>query len=69
MSETTLHVRCACGWETIGTEREVVPATQVHGRRLHNMSASREEVLAMASPADPPPAGRQSSSISRTRRR
>jgi len=41
-------VRCACGWEMRGTEDEVVPATQEHGWRVHNMEATREEVLAMA---------------------
>jgi predicted small metal-binding protein len=48
MHETRLRVRCACGWEVLGTEDEVVPATQEHGRRTHNMAATREEVLAMA---------------------
>ena len=48
MHETRLRVGCACGWEVVGTEDEVVPATQEHGRRTHNMSATREEVLAMA---------------------
>jgi predicted small metal-binding protein len=41
-------VRCICGWETRGTEGEVVPATQEHGRRIHNMETTREQVLAMA---------------------
>ena len=48
MDATSLRVRCACGWEFVGTEDEVVPATQEHGRRVHNMSATRDEVLAMA---------------------
>jgi predicted small metal-binding protein len=43
-----LYVRCVCGWEVRGAEEIVVPATQEHGRRLHNMAASRDEVLAMA---------------------
>ncbi|MGH9225966.1 MAG: DUF1059 domain-containing protein [Acidimicrobiales bacterium] len=43
-----MRVRCACGWEATGDEEEVVAATQDHGRRLHNMEASREQVLAMA---------------------
>lgn len=50
MDETRLRVRCACGWEVVGTEDEVVPATQEHGRRTHNMAATRDEVLAMATP-------------------
>jgi hypothetical protein len=51
MDEPRLRVRCACGWEVVGTEDQVVPATQEHGRRTHNMSATREEVLALASGA------------------
>ena len=38
--------RCACGWEIIGSEDEVVDATIDHGRRIHNMEATREQVLA-----------------------
>ncbi len=37
--------RCACGWEFRGTEDEVVDATIDHGRRIHNMEATRDEVL------------------------
>ena len=57
MDGATLRVRCVCGWETRGTEAEIVPATQEHGRRVHNMESTRDEVLAMAEPvadADPP---------------
>jgi predicted small metal-binding protein len=43
-----LIVRCACGWEVRGSEDEVVAATEGHGRRVHNMIATRDEVLAMA---------------------
>ena len=60
-----LEVRCACGWATSGTEDEVVEATVDHGRRVHNMLPTREEVLAMAAAtaagaggtASPDPAG------------
>ena len=48
MSDETLTVRCGCGWETTGTAADVVPATIEHGRRLHNMEATPEQVLAMA---------------------
>jgi predicted small metal-binding protein len=47
MEVRPMTLRCACGWETSGTEDEVVAATQEHGRRTHNMSPSRDEVLAM----------------------
>jgi predicted small metal-binding protein len=44
----TITVRCACGWEWAGDVEAVVVATQDHGARIHNMEATREEVLAMA---------------------
>jgi predicted small metal-binding protein len=43
-----LMVRCACGWEVRGSQEEVVTATSEHGERLHNMTATREQILAMA---------------------
>ncbi len=46
-----LEVTCVCGWEARGTEEEVVAATQQHGRDVHNMETSRDQVLAMARPA------------------
>ena len=48
MVDETITVRCVCGWETTGSEEDVVLATTEHGRRLHNMIATRAEVLAMA---------------------
>jgi predicted small metal-binding protein len=43
-----ITVRCVCGWETTGAEDDVIVATTEHGRRLHNMTPTRDEVLAMA---------------------
>jgi predicted small metal-binding protein len=44
---------CACGWSTSGPLDHVVDATIDHGRRLHNMEATREEVVAaLAETAD-----------------
>ena len=54
MADELLTVRCLCGWETSGTEDEVVAATGEHGRRLHNMDATRDEILALAVPATDP---------------
>ena len=51
MTDDELTVRCLCGWETTGTEDEVVAATGEHGRNLHNMDATRDEILALAVPA------------------
>jgi predicted GNAT family acetyltransferase len=49
MSETgpvAAYLRCACGWETTGPLDDVVAATDEHGPRVHNMAATREEILA-----------------------
>jgi predicted small metal-binding protein len=62
VDDGVITVRCACGWETIGAERDVIEAATEHGRRLHNMAPTRDEVLAMAldrsqaqdSPDEPP---------------
>jgi predicted small metal-binding protein len=52
--------RCACGWETSGGLDEVVNATIDHGRRIHNMEATREQVIEAlhAGAADHPSDGR-----------
>jgi hypothetical protein len=52
MSEPRLRSTCACGWEVIGTEAEVVAATIDHGARVHNMEATAEQVLARAQRLD-----------------
>jgi hypothetical protein len=53
-----LRTRCVCGWESTGSEDEVVAATLDHGRKVHNMGGTRDEVLARAervpAPADAP---------------
>lgn len=45
-----LVVRCECGFEARGTEAEIVPAMQRHGRDAHNMNATPEQVLERARP-------------------
>jgi predicted small metal-binding protein len=45
-----LVVRCDCGFEARGTEDTLIPAVQKHGRDVHNMPVTREQVLAMARP-------------------
>ena len=42
------EVTCVCGWEISGDEAAVVSATQIHGREVHNMDTTREQVMAMA---------------------
>ena len=46
-----LLVRCDCGFEARGSEEDLVPSVQKHGREAHNMQVTREQVLAMAHPA------------------
>jgi predicted small metal-binding protein len=48
MAGEPLVVRCACGWQISGPEADVVAATIEHGLRVHNMAATRDEVLKMA---------------------
>ena len=45
--DATYTNRCACGWEISGALDEVVDATIDHGRRIHNMEATREQVVAV----------------------
>jgi predicted small metal-binding protein len=45
-----LVVRCECGFETRGTEDQIVPALQKHAGESHNMKVTREQVLARALP-------------------
>jgi predicted GNAT family acetyltransferase len=43
-----IRILCVCGWEKVGTKDEVIPAAQEHGRRVHNMDSTEEEILARA---------------------
>ena len=59
MDERILRSRCACGWESTGTPAVVIAATIDHGKRIHNMDATPEQVLERAeviSVPDAPPA-------------
>ena len=47
MGEADVTNRCACGWEVTGSEAVVVDATIDHGKRIHNMEATREQVIAV----------------------
>jgi len=42
------EVTCMCGWQTRGTEDEVVAAIQDHSEQAHGRRPSREEILALA---------------------
>ena len=45
--DATYTQRCACGWEITGSLDTVVDATVDHGKRIHNMEATRDQVLAV----------------------
>lgn len=48
-----LRASCACGWETIGDIESTVAATVDHGQRVHNMTATRDQVMAGAEWIEP----------------
>jgi predicted small metal-binding protein len=52
MAEHEIVVVCECGLEVRGAEDDVIDQVQEHGREAHNMDVTREQVLAMARPAD-----------------
>ena len=54
--DTTYTNRCACGWEITGSMDTVVDATIDHGRRIHNMEATREQVVEVVLGASGEPA-------------
>ena len=43
-----LRTSCVCGWESVGPADEVIAATLDHGRRVHNMEGTPDEVRARA---------------------
>ena len=44
-------VKCPCGWSfSSDSDDDLVREVQKHGKDVHSMNASREEVLAMAQP-------------------
>ena len=53
------EISCDCGWQAHGTEDELVSAAQQHGRDVHDMIPTREQVLATARPTGTQPAETQ----------
>ena len=43
---------CDCGWSAIGTEDELIPIVQQHGKEVHGLDVTREQVLAVLKPVD-----------------
>lgn len=42
------EVTCLCGWQCRGTDDEVVEQVIAHGRDVHGVESTREEILAIA---------------------
>ena len=46
-------INCDCGFTIRGdTEDELVTNAQAHGREVHDMDLTREQILSLAVPAD-----------------
>ncbi len=50
-ADVVLTVQCECGFEVRGNADEVVEGISRHAAENHNMTATREQVLARARPA------------------
>lgn len=46
------QVACECGWSARGTEEELIPLVQQHGKEVHGLEVTREQVLAQLKPVD-----------------
>jgi predicted small metal-binding protein len=46
----TYRVQCECGWTATGTEEELVPQVQQHGREVHGIEVTREQAIAQFQP-------------------
>lgn len=46
-----LVLRCECGVESRGAADELVRQVQQHAKKVHNMTATREQILQRARPA------------------
>ena len=46
-----LQLTCHCGWNTEGTEAEVLTETKAHVLKVHWVEADDEDILEMATPA------------------
>ncbi|MDH3251110.1 MAG: DUF1059 domain-containing protein [Acidimicrobiia bacterium] len=46
------RLTCACGWQTEGEFDDLVDQATAHGREIHNMEVTREQVLEMTEPIE-----------------
>jgi predicted small metal-binding protein len=43
-------VECDCGWSCRGSEEEIIAACTEHGRAVHGLELTREQVLDVVQP-------------------
>jgi predicted small metal-binding protein len=46
------EVTCECGFYARGTEEDLIPVVQAHGRSKHGLDVTREQVLAQLKPVE-----------------
>jgi hypothetical protein len=51
------EVTCVCGWQIRGTEDEVIAGVQAHGREVHQIETTADEVRAIWHPVPDGDAG------------
>ncbi|HEX6331174.1 MAG TPA: DUF1059 domain-containing protein [Actinomycetota bacterium] len=44
------EVQCECGFYARGTEEDLVPVVQAHGKAKHGMDVTTEQVIAQLKP-------------------
>ena len=44
------EVQCECGFYARGTEEDLIPVVQAHGRSKHGMDVTPEQVVAQLKP-------------------
>jgi predicted small metal-binding protein len=50
MGSDQISISCDCGFTSEGDPDTVVAETQEHGREVHNMDMSREQIMEMSQP-------------------
>lgn len=46
------EVSCECGWHATGTRDELIVAVGRHGREVHGLELSEEQVVAQLKPVE-----------------
>jgi len=46
------EVKCDCGWSAKGTQGELIPLIQAHGKEVHGMDVTPDQAIAQLKPVD-----------------